>query len=113
MESKPTISPEEFARCDLRVGTVLSAEPLEGARRPALLLMIDFGPLGTLKSTAQVVRDYRPEDLPGRQVIAVVNFPPKQVGHHLSRCLVLGAVPEGHVHLLSPDREVPPGTAIA
>ena len=113
MEIKPTIPPTDFARCDLRVGTIQSATPLEGARRPAHVLMIDFGPLGMLKSSAQLVQDYTPEALVGRQVIAVVNFPPKQVGSLQSRCLVLGAVQDGHVHLLQPDAQVPPGTPIA
>lgn len=96
----------------MRTGIILSAEPLEGARRPALLLMVDFGPLGVLKSTAQLVADYPPGELVGRQVVAVVNLPPKQVGHHQSRCLILGAMEDGHVRLLSPDCDVPPGTPI-
>lgn len=113
METKPLISPSQFAGCDLRVGVILSAQSLHGARKPAYVLQVDFGALGTLKSTAQLAGDYTAEELVGRHIVAVVNFPPKQVGKHQSRCLVLGAVSEGHVTLLELNRNVAPGTPIA
>ncbi len=113
MDSKATIAPADFAACDLRVGTVQSATPLEGARRPAYVLLIDFGPLGTLKSTAQLVQDYAADTLRGKQVVALVNVPPKQVGSHMSSCLVLGAVEGESVSLLEVSRPVAPGTPIA
>lgn len=105
----------EFERVEMRVGTVLEATPLENARKPAIRMRIDLGPeLGTRSTSAQITQRYRPEDLVGRQVIAVVNFPPKQIGSFLSQCLVLGAVPgPGDVVLLAPDAQVPPGTRIA
>lgn len=108
----PTVGIDTFAASDLRAGTVLSAAPLEGARRPALVLRIDFGPLGVLKSTAQITVDHAPEDIIGRRVVAVVNLPPRQVGTHTSRCLVLGAVHGPHVGLLSVPDTVPDGTRI-
>ena len=108
----PTVGIETFAASDMRAGTVVSAAPLEDARRPALVLRIDFGPLGILKSTAQITADYTPEGLIGRRVVAVVNLPPKQVGTHTSRCLVLGGVHGVHVGLLSVPDTVPDGTRI-
>lgn len=113
MDIKPTIDPSTFSACDLRVGTVLSAEPLLDARRPAYVLHLDFGPHGVLKSTAQISSDYAPDELVGKQLIAVVNFPPKQVGSHQSRCLILGAVQGPSVSLIEVPRTVPPGTPIA
>ena len=113
MKPKPTIDPVDFAACDLRVGTVQSAALLEEARRPAYVLLVDFGPIGVLKSTAQLVGDYSPEELKGKQVVALVNVPPKQVGRHMSCCLVLGAVRGEHVSLLEVPVPVPPGTPIA
>lgn len=108
----PTIDFSTFAASDMRVGVILSAEPLENARRPAYVLEVDFGALGVLKATSQLVEDHTPEDLIGRKVVAVVNLPPKQVGHHTSRCLVLGAVHGPHVGLLSVPVNVPLGTRI-
>ena len=113
METKPLISPSQFAGCDLRVGVILSAQTLQGARKPAYVLKVDFGVLGTLKSTAQLAGDYTAKELEGKRIVAVVNFPPKQVGKHQSRCLVLGAVSGGHVTLLELNRNVVPGTPIA
>ena len=113
MNPKPTINPADFAACDLRVGTVQSAELLDGARRPAYVLQVDFGPMGVLKSTAQLVGDYSTDELEGKQVVALVNVPPKQVGRHMSCCLVLGAVRGEHVSLLEVPVPVPPGTPIA
>ncbi len=97
----------------MRVGVVTDAQPFSEARRPALKLWIDFGPLGVKRSSAQITDHYRPEVLVGRLVVAVVNFPPKQIGPFVSEVLVLGAYDErGAVVLLHPDRAVAPGSKI-
>jgi tRNA-binding protein len=107
------ISWTDFERVDMRVGIVLEAEPFPEARRPAIKLRIDFGELGVKRSSAQITDRYTPEDLVGRRVVAVVNFPPKQIGPFVSEVLVLGAYGErGEVILLRPDFEVAPGTKI-
>jgi tRNA-binding protein len=112
--SADTISPDEFFRADIRVGLVLSAEEFPEARNPAYKLVIDFGELGTRTSSAQLTALYQPADLVGRQVIAVVNFPPRRVAGFPSEVLVLGVPVENRktVALIHPDREVPPGTSI-
>lgn len=98
---------------DIRVGVVARAEPFPEARKPAYRLWIDFGPLGEKRSSAQITDHYRPEDLVGRQVVCVVNFPPKRVGPFVSEVLVLGAYVNGReVVLLAPDREVARGSRI-
>ena len=103
----------DFQKVDMRVGVVTEAQTFPEARRPALRLWIDFGPLGIKRSSAQITAHYRPEELVGRQVIAVVNFPPKQIGSFLSEVLVLGAYDAtGQVVLLQPERAVAPGAAI-
>lgn len=109
-----TIAFADFAKVELRVGRVVSAEPFPEARKPAYVLKVDFGPeLGVKKSTAQVTAHYRPEDLVGRLVVAVVNFPPKQVGPHMSECLVTGFHDEaGAVVLCAPDKPVPLGAKL-
>lgn len=107
----PPIDPlEAFRALDLRVGRVAAAEPLEGARKPAYKLTIDFGPLGVLGSSAQLTELYRPEQLIGRQVIAAVNLGARRIAGFASEVLVLG-VPdeEGRVVLLAAERNVPPG----
>jgi tRNA-binding protein len=104
---------DDFQKVDMRVGVVVEAQPFPEARRPALKLRIDFGPLGTKRSSAQITDHYRPEELVGRRVVAVVNFPPKQIGPFVSEVLVLGAYnDQGEVILLRPDLEVAPGAKI-
>lgn len=103
----------EFEKVDIRVGVVTDAREFPEARRPAYRLWIDFGPLGVKRSSAQITAHYRPGALIGRHVIAVVNFPPKQVGPFVSEVLVLGAYDEaGEVVLLAPERSVTPGSKI-
>jgi tRNA-binding protein len=106
-----TISFDDFLKVDIRVGTITRAEPFPEARKPAIKLWVDFGSeLGEKKTSAQITRFYTPEELPGRQVAAVVNFPPKQIGKFMSEILVLGFPdPEGEVVLVSPTRPVPNG----
>ncbi|WP_038030812.1 tRNA-binding protein [Thermonema rossianum] len=108
-----TISFDDFEKIDLRVGTITRAEVNAEARKPAYKLWIDFGELGERRSSAQITRRYRPEELIGRQVIAVVNFPPKQIARFMSECLVLGVMgEEGDVVLLRPDFPVKNGLRI-
>ena len=108
---RPPISYDEFAAVDIRVGTVVKAEAFPQARKPAFRLLIDFGAeLGLRKSSAQITVHYTPEDLVGRQVAAVVNFPPRQIGPFMSEVLTLGFPdPEGAVVLIGPTRLVPNG----
>src|SRR5262249_39562316 len=104
---------QDFEKVDIRVGLVTDAREFPEARRPAYRLWIDFGPPGIKRSSAQITRHYRPRELVGRRVIAVVNFPPKQIGPFVSEVLVLGAYDEsGEVVLLQPDRAVVPGAKI-
>ncbi len=109
MDSRATL--EDFDRLDIRVGTVVDAQPFPEARKPALKLWIDFGPeIGVKKTSAQITAHYDPATLVGKQVMAVVNFPPRQIGKFMSEVLVLG-VPddEDEVVLLTPDKDVPIG----
>jgi len=110
----PTTDPADFFAHDLRVGTIVEAVVNERARVPAYVLRIDFGPaIGERTSSAQVTDRYRPEDLVGRQVVAVVSFPPRRVAGVRSEVLVTGAVPDtGGVVLLRPDEPVADGTRV-
>ena len=106
-----TITFDDFLKVDIRVGRITRAEPYPEARKPAIKLWVDFGPeLGEKKSSAQITKHYTPKDLPGKKVMAVVNFPPRQIGKFMSEVLVLG-VPddEDEVVLLTPDKDVPIG----
>lgn len=105
------ITYDDFTKVDIRVGTVRDARPLEGARKPALRLEIDFGAeIGVKKSSAQITVHYTPEELIGRQVAAVVNFPPRQIGKFMSEVLTLGFPDaEGAVVLIAPTKKVPNG----
>jgi len=105
------IAYDDFQKVDIRVGTVMRAEPYPEARKPAIKVWVDFGsPLGVKKSSAQLTKHYTPESLIGRQVIAVVNFPPRQIGTFKSEILVLGLPDtDDQVVLLAPDQAVPNG----
>lgn len=108
------VSPEEFFRADVRIGKIISAEEFPRARKPAYRLLIDFGALGKKQSSAQITARYTTADLIGRLIVAVTNFPPRQIANFVSEVLVLG-VPDdttGDVILLAPDAEVPPGTRV-
>jgi tRNA-binding protein len=110
----PEITWEAFDAVELRIGTVIAAEPFPEALVPAYRITTDFGPeIGTLKASARLTELYRPEDLVGRQVIGVVNFPPKQIGPMMSECLITGFYREdGSVVLAVPEQEVPNGAKL-
>ena len=108
------ISWNDFTKVELRVGKIISTEAFPEAHKPAYQLMIDFDDeIGTKKSSAQITDLYTIDDLPGKLVVAVINFPPKQIGPLMSECLVTGFYNnEGHVALCIPDKEVPLGTKL-
>ena len=110
-EAAARIAFDDFMKVDIRVGRIVKAEPFPEARKPSIRLSIDFGPeIGVKKSAAQITRHYKPEELTGRLVLAVVNFPPRQIGPLMSEVLTLG-VPDadGEVVLIHPGKEVPLG----
>ena len=109
-----TISFDDFLKVDIRAGTIVAAEPFPQARKPSFKLTIDFGPvIGRKRSSAQITTHYKLEDLVGRKVAAVVNFPPRQIGPFMSEVLTLGFPDEaGEVVLVGPDREVPDGARL-
>lgn len=109
-----TITWADFEKVEIATGTILSAEPFAKARKPAYQLTIDFGPKGIRRSSAQITTLYQPDELIGKQIVAVINFPPKQIANFFSECLVLGAVADdGTVTLLQTERPVENGQRIA
>lgn len=112
--AEPTIPFSDFLKVDIRMGTIIHAEVFKDAKKPAFILKIDFGPtLGVKKSSAQITELYTCEQLIGKQVAGVVNFPPRQIGPLMSEVLTLGfPSPEGYVTLFSPDQPVPNGARL-
>ncbi|PWK17927.1 tRNA-binding protein [Xanthomarina spongicola] len=104
---------DDFVKVDLRVGTILEVSDFPEARNPAYQLVIDFGDLGIKKTSAQITTLYKKEDLLNRQIVAVVNFPSKQIASFMSECLVLGAVDGKNVILLNPETKVKNGSTVA
>lgn len=112
--SKHNLTWADFQNVEMRVGTILKAEIFKEARNPALKLEIDFGDYGIKRSSAQITKLYKPEELSGKQVIAVLNFPSKQIANMMSECLVIAAIDtEVGTSLLSPDHKVKNGTQIS
>ena len=108
-----TITFEDFIKVDLRVGTIIEVNSFSEARHPAYQLTIDFGELGIKKSSAQITTLYKREDLLDKQIVAVVNFPKKQIAKFMSDCLILGAVNANDVILLNPENKVKNGSVVA
>ncbi|WP_296385734.1 tRNA-binding protein [Winogradskyella sp.] len=108
-----SITFEDFTKVDLRIGTILEVNDFPNARKPAYQLIIDFGDLGKRKSSAQITTQYTKEDLLNRQIVAVVNFPKKQIADFMSECLVMGAVKEDDVFLLHPETKVKNGVQVS
>lgn len=113
MQEVNTINWSDFTKVEMRVGTIISAEVFKEVRNPAYQIVLDFGDFGTRKTSAQITTLYKPEELIGKQVIAVVNFPAKQIANMMSECLIMGAVGENkEVTLINPDLKVKNGTRI-
>ena len=107
------INYKDFMKLDMRIGRIIEAEVFKEAKKPAYKLVIDFRNLGKKKSSAQITKRYKPKELVGRYVVAVVNFPPKRIADFSSEVLILGAVPaDGDVILLRPDEDTKPGTRV-
>lgn len=105
---------DDFTKLDIRIGTIVEAEPFPEANIPAIKMKIDFGPLGIKRTSAQITNRYDADTIIGNQVVAIVNFPPRRIAGYQSEVLVLGGVPEqGDVVLLKPDVDLPNGTPIA
>ncbi|MGG3507120.1 chaperone CsaA [Paenibacillus lautus] len=105
---------DDFTKLNIRIGTIVEAEPFPEARVPAIKMKIDFGPLGIKRTSAQITNRYDADTIIGKQVVAIVNFPPRRIAGYQSEVLVLGGVPEqGDVVLLKPDVDLPNGTPIA
>ena len=103
----------DFEKVEMRIGTILSAEIFEEVKKPAYKIIVDFGPLGNRKTSAQLTALYKPKELIGKQVVAVVNFPPKQIANMMSECLILGGLGENRdVTLIQPGKKVANGTKI-
>ncbi|WP_440881570.1 tRNA-binding protein [Tenacibaculum sp. C7A-26P2] len=111
---KNIISWDDFVKVDMRIGTIINVENLKNAKKPAYKMFIDFGELGIRKTSAQITKLYQPQDLIGKQVVAVVNFPKKQISNFMSECLILGGLGnKKEVTIISPERKVKNGTKIA
>jgi tRNA-binding protein len=103
---------KDFEKIEMRIGTILTAENFEEVRNPAYKMTIDFGEFGIRKTSAQITKLYQPEELIGKQIVAVMNFPPKQIANIMSECLVLGGVEGKKVTLINPDQKVENGTRV-
>lgn len=113
MTTDNIITFEDFTKVDLRVGTIVEVNDFPNAKKPAYQLTIDFGDLGIRKSSAQITTKYKKEDLENRQILAVVNFPKKQIANFMSECLVVGAVKVNDVFLLHPESKVKNGSQVS
>ena len=107
-----TINWSDFSKVDMRIGTIIEAVPFKEAIKPAYQLKVDFGDLGIKKTSAQITKRYSPEALIGKQVVAVINFPPKQIANFMSECLIMGAVDGSDVILIQPENKVENGLKI-
>jgi tRNA-binding protein len=111
--SKQTINWSDFTKVDIRIGTIISAVEFKEVKNPAYKIQIDFGEFGIKKTSAQITKLYKPKDLIGKQIMAVINFPPKQIATMMSECLLLGAVGnDNDVILLNPERKVKNGLKV-
>lgn len=111
-QTEELINWNDFAKVEMRVGTIISAEIFKEAKKPAYKITVDFGEFGIRKSSAQITKLYQPEEIIGKQIVAVINFPTKQIATMQSECLILGAVNEAEVTLLAPDKPVKNGLRI-
>ncbi len=113
IETNQSLTWDDFMKVEMRIGTIISAEEFKEVRNPAYKMTVDFGPFGMRKTSAQITKLYQPKQLIGKQVVAVINFPPKQIATMMSECLVLGGVGENkEVTLLQPERNLENGTRI-